>query len=92
MTGVHDKLLVKGVRCMGCRSSVLSAPKNGKGVCTESKPEADSGFMYSYMFSQTLGLFFTLSRILPGGGSFFLEVSQAHLGNSLTLWLLGHYR
>lgn len=28
--------------------------------CTESEPEADFGFMYGYMFSQALGLFYTL--------------------------------
>ena len=53
--------------------------------CTESKPEADFGFMYGYMFSQTLGLFFTLSQILPGGGSFFLEVINPLAPGALSL-------
>lgn len=32
---------------------------------TASKPEADFGFMYGYMFSQALQVFYTLVQILP---------------------------
>lgn len=58
---MSDKLLVEGMRCPACRMSVdygfcIQELKE----CTESKPEADFGFMYGCMFSQALGLFYTL--------------------------------
>lgn len=84
---MHDKLLFEGILqyMMLVKCSVRIRELKG---CTQSKPEAGFGFMYGYMFSWALQLFYTLGQILPSGGSFSLEVSQAHLENSLTLWLL----
>lgn len=68
------------------RSSVVFVSKNWKSALRASQ---SFGFMYGYMFSQALKMFYTLGQILPWWRK-LLSVSRAQLENSLTVWLLGH--
>lgn len=88
VTGMYDKLRVEGMLLpvMSVKCGVCIQEMKG---CTENQPEAGFGFMYGYMFSQALQMFYTLGQILPWWRK-LLSVSQARLKNSLTVWLLGH--
>lgn len=59
--------------------------------CNFEQARAGFEFMCGCVFSQGSECFIPWVKFFPCGGSSFLEVNQAHLEDSLTLWLLGDY-